>query len=69
MTHVHTYNVQDLWAFFTCEGMSAEGFRVVLGPDRAGLIGALRSSVVHYAKRKILGCDFANNIALIARKP
>jgi methyltransferase family protein len=69
MTHLHVYNIQDLWAFFTCEGLKVEGFRVVLGPERAGLVGGLRSSIIRYAKRKILGCDFANNISLIARKP
>jgi hypothetical protein len=68
MTHVHTYNLPDLWAYFVCEGMEVEGFRVVLGPEREGPVAAARSLIVAYAKRKILGCDFANNIALIARK-
>ncbi len=68
MTHVHTYNLPDLWAYFVCEGMEAQGFRVVLGPEHEGPIAAARSLIVGYVKRKILGCDFANNIALIARK-
>jgi|SRR5688572_15302664 len=67
MTHVHTYNLPDLWAFFRCEGMEVQGYRVVLGPERESALGAVRSSIVAYVKRKILGCDFANNIALIAR--
>jgi len=68
MTHVQTYNIQDLWAFLRCEGMEVEGYRVVLGPQNPGPIVALRSAIVAYVKRRILGCDYANNIAIIARK-
>jgi hypothetical protein len=69
MTHVHTYAIQDLWAFFQVEGFQVHGYRVVLGPEREGPIGAVRSAIVRYVKRKVLGCDFANNISLIAWKP
>ena len=69
MTHVHTYNIQDLWAFLSCEGMDVRGFRVVLGPERTKPFETVRLAIVAYVKRKILGCDFANNIAIIARKP
>ena len=68
MTHVHTYALHDLWAFFVCEGLQADGYRVVLGPEREGPIAALRSGVQRWTKRKLLGCDFANNAAIIARK-
>ena len=69
MTHVHTYNIQDLWAFFRCEGMEAEGYRVVLGVESPSPLVAARTAITAYVKRKILGCDHANNIALVARKP
>lgn len=69
MTHVHTYNLADLWAFFMVEGMEVQGFRVVLGPERESPLEAARSAIVAYTKRKILGCDFANNVAIIVRKP
>jgi hypothetical protein len=68
MTHVHIYNLPDLWAFFRCEGMQVEGYRVTLGPERLGPIAAVRNSITAYVKRKILACDFANNIAVVARK-
>jgi hypothetical protein len=69
MTHVHIYNLPDLWAFFRCEGMQVEGYRVTLGPERVGPVAVLRNSIVGYVKRKILGCDFANNIAVVAHQP
>ena len=69
MTQIHTYNIQDLWAFLSCEGMEVRGFRVVLGPERAKPFESVRLGIVAYVKRKILGCDFANNIVIIARKP
>src|SRR5262245_31174001 len=68
MTHLHTYNVHDLWAYLTCEGMEAAGYRVVLGLKRAGPIDAARRAITAYVKRRILGCDYANNIAVVARK-
>lgn len=68
MTHVHTYALHDLWAFFTVAGLEVTGYRVVLGPEREGLVGTLRSSLQWWAKQKLLGCDFANNVAVIARK-
>jgi len=69
MTHVHTYALHDLWAFFSVAGLETTGYRVVLGPERGGLTGTLRSSLQWWVKQKLLGCDFANNVAVIARKP
>jgi hypothetical protein len=68
MTHLHAYNVQDLWAFLRCLGLAVEGYRVVFGAPPRGPVGVVRSGIVAYVKRRILGCDFANNIALLARK-
>ena len=68
MTHVHIYNIQDLWAFLRCEELDVEGYRVVLGSRDPGPIVAARNAITAYVKRRVLGCDFANNIALVARK-
>jgi hypothetical protein len=68
MTHIHVYNAPDLWAYFTCEGMDAAGYRVVLGDRDPGLIVAARNAITAYVKRRILGCDYANNIAMVVRK-
>jgi hypothetical protein len=69
MTHVHKYNLPDLWAHLTCQGLEVSGYRVVVGEERGGLVAALKLRVVAYVKQRILGCDYANDIVLIARKP
>jgi hypothetical protein len=68
MTHVHTYALHDLWAFFTVEELDVAGYRVVLGPEREGFAVAMRTGLQRWVKQKLLGCDFANNAAVIARK-
>jgi hypothetical protein len=70
MTHVHVYNLPDLWAFLVCDGLEVSGYRVVLeDEEHPAPIDSLRRAVTAYVKRKILGCDFANNIAIVARVP
>lgn len=69
MTHLHTYNAGDLWAFLKCEGLDAEVYRVALRDRNPGPVVSARLAITDYVKLKILGCDFANNIAAIARKP
>jgi hypothetical protein len=69
MTHIHVYNLPDLWAFLTCEGLEVEGYRIVLGERRSGPVTTARLAITAYVKRKILGCDFANNIAVVATRP
>jgi hypothetical protein len=69
MTHVQTYNPGDLWAFLTCEGLETTAYRVVLRDRDPGPIASTRMAITAYVKRRVLGCDYANNIAVIARKP
>ena len=69
MTHLHVYNAGDLWAYLTCEGLSSVVYRVALRDPNPGPVVAARLAITDYVKRKILGCDFANNIAAVARKP
>ena len=69
MTHMQTYNPGDLWAFLTCEGLETTAYRVVLRDRNPGPIDSARLAITAYVKRRVLGCDYANNIAVIARKP
>ena len=69
MTHVQTYNAGDLWAWLKCEGLETEIYRVVLlASANPGPMVTVKAAITGYVKRKILGCDDANNIAAIARK-
>jgi 2-polyprenyl-3-methyl-5-hydroxy-6-metoxy-1,4-benzoquinol methylase len=69
MTHLHIYNAGDLWAYLTCEGLDVSVYRVALRDERPSPLVAARLAITDYVKKKILGCDFANNIAAVARKP
>ena len=68
MSHVQTYNAGDLWAFLTCEGLETSVYRVVLRERNPGPILAAKLAITAYVKRKVLGCDYAANLAAIARK-
>jgi len=69
MTHLHVYNAGDLWAFLSCEGLETTIYRVELREPSPGPIVSVRLAITAYMKRRVLGCDFANNIAAIARRP
>jgi SAM-dependent methyltransferase len=69
MTHIHVYNLHDLWAHLTCDGLEVTGYRVLFEEPDLGPVQVLRTAITSYVKKKILGCDYANNIALIVRKP
>jgi hypothetical protein len=69
MTHLHVYNAGDLWAYLKCEGLEVDLYRVALRDEHPGPVASTRLKITDYVKRKILGCDFANNIAAIARRP
>jgi len=69
MTHVHLYNLPDLHAHLTCEGFEVAGYRVVLDEPAPGLVRRAKRGISAYVKEKILGCDHANNIAVVARRP
>ena len=68
MTHVHLYNLPDLYAYLACDGFEVAGYRVILGDRDPGLMRRLKFAIASYVKQKILGCDFANNVGLVARK-
>ena len=69
MTHIHLYNLPDLYAYLACERFDVKGYRVVLGEKNPGLVRRMKGGITAYMKQRILGCDFANNIALVARRP
>jgi len=69
MTHIHVYNAGDLWAYLKCEGLEVDLYRVAMRDENPGPIVSARLRITDYVKLKILGCDFANNIAAIARRP
>jgi Methyltransferase domain len=68
MTHLHCYNLPDLWGYLSSRGLSVSGYRVVLGPRRRGLAGWTRFLISAFLISRLLGSDHADNIALIARK-
>lgn len=69
MTHLHLYNLGDLWAFATALGLSATGYRVWFAPPRFSPAGWVRAAVSRAAVTRVLDCDYADNVALVARKP
>ncbi|HET9950730.1 MAG TPA: methyltransferase domain-containing protein [Candidatus Eisenbacteria bacterium] len=69
MTHVHVYNLPDLHAFLVCEGLETAGYRVLLDDGGSGWLRGLKRAISAYVKSKVLGCDHANNIAVVARRP
>lgn len=68
MTHLHLYNVEDLWAYLTAAGLETTGFRVVFAPRRRSPLAALRFALAALVTTRLLGADYADNIALVARK-
>lgn len=69
MTHVQIYNLSDLWSYFTCLGLSVEGYRVDLRPSKESPIRRLMATISSYVITRIVGADYADNILLIAKKP
>jgi hypothetical protein len=68
MTHVHVYNLPDLYAYLICEKLEVTGYRVELVGFQEGVVRKLKRAAASYLKQKLLGCDFANNIAVVARR-
>jgi hypothetical protein len=69
MTHLHCYNLPDLWAHVGTLGLEATGYRIVLerGPSK-GLLERVNAFFARFVITRLLGADYADNIALIARK-
>jgi 2-polyprenyl-3-methyl-5-hydroxy-6-metoxy-1,4-benzoquinol methylase len=68
MTHVHCYNLPDLWTYLTCMDLQVEGYRVVFELENKTWIQKIVGLLGKYIITRILGLDYADNIVLIARK-
>ena len=68
MTHLQCYNAHDLWAYMEGLGLTVEGFRVFFGPERPGISQKIRELAATFITTQLLGCDYADNIAMIGRK-
>jgi hypothetical protein len=68
LTHLHIYNVADLWAYVRALGLDAIGYRVWFAPERFTPAGWLTANAGRLVTTRLLGCDYADNIALVARK-
>lgn len=69
MTHLHCYNLTDLWSYVTASGLVAEGYRIVFAPAKRTAMGFIRFAVGAFITTRLLGCDYADNILIIGRKP
>lgn len=69
MTHEHCYNLPDLWALLSSAGLETKGYRIVIDAPNRGPIARLRDFMMKLVVTRLLGCDYADNIGLIARKP
>lgn len=67
MTHLHLYNLSDLWSHFTAKGHQVDGYRIVLGKPR-GVLQKIESLLSKYIITRLLGLDYADNIAVVVRK-
>lgn len=68
MTHLHSYNLPDLWSYLTVLGLDTEGYRVGFERPDLSVLGRLRAFAVKLHTTKLVGMDYATNIALVARK-
>jgi hypothetical protein len=68
MTHLHAYNAHDLWAYLSGLGLTVEGYRIVFGSERPSIGERIRGLAGAFVASRLLGCDYADNIAMVARK-
>ncbi|WGV29007.1 class I SAM-dependent methyltransferase [Halotia branconii] len=68
MTHIHCYNINDLWSYLTCMGLQVEGYRVVFEAKQKTWNQRMIEIVGKYIITRILGLDYADNIILIGYK-
>jgi predicted SAM-dependent methyltransferase len=68
MTHIHCYNLPDLWAYLTCMSLRVEGFRVVFEALDKSYLQRLRELFGRYIITRLFGLDYADNIFIVAHK-
>ncbi len=68
MTHLHCYNLTDLWAYLTALGLKTDGYRVVFAAKPQSWLQKAQGFLPKYIATKILGLDYADNIMVVAHK-
>ena len=68
MTHLHCYNINDLWSYLTCMELQVEGYRVVFGAKKRSWTQQISNLLSSYIITRFMGLDYADNIVLIATK-
>ncbi len=68
MTHVQTYNAQDLWSYLRVIGLDVEGYRVTFGTTPRTLYERFKERV-RVDLNRLLRTDHAENLMMFARRP
>jgi Methyltransferase domain len=68
MTHLHLYNINDLWAFLTAAGLQVHGYRILFATRTSSPLGHARALISRVVATQCLGLDYAQNICLIAQR-
>ena len=68
MTHLHIYNIDDLWAYLSAAGLETQGYRVVFGSARRSPLTWLRFAAGAFVATRLLGADYADNVVAIGRR-
>ncbi len=68
MTHLHCYNISDLWSYLTCMNLQVEGYRVTFEPEHQSWVQQILGLGAKYIITRIIGLDYADNIVVIATK-
>ena len=69
MTHLHCYNSMDLWAYLTSLGLDVTVYRVAFRRPGRSILDVIRDTVNAWITTRVLGCDYADNIVCVGRKP
>jgi hypothetical protein len=68
MTHVQCYNAPDLWTYISSQQLEVTGMRVAFGPKKYSFLGRIKYFFAKVITTQFLGMDYADNIAMIAKK-
>ena len=69
MTHLHMYNLNDLWAYLTVAGLVVSGYRVQFVREHRSFRDRLWGAASAFVASWLLHGDYADNIAVFARRP
>lgn len=70
MTHIHSYNLSDLYSHLITLGLNVQGYRVAFREQPSPSISwKFKYLLGAWITTRLLGADFADNILLVATKP